>query len=100
MSAEKITRDEVYRIAKLARLAPTEAQVEALSHDLSRILTYVAKLGEVDTREVEATPSTVAAAQLRVDELRPSLTRDEALAAAPAAHDGGFSVPRVLEVDG
>lgn len=100
MSAEKITRDEVYRIAKLARLAPSAAQVDALASELSRILTYVAKLDEVDTSEVEATPSTVVAAQLRVDELRPSLSRDEALAAAPAAHDGGFSVPRVLEVDG
>jgi aspartyl-tRNA(Asn)/glutamyl-tRNA(Gln) amidotransferase subunit C len=99
MSSAKITQDEVYRIARLARLAPSAEQVEALASDLSRILEYVAKLGEVDTAEVAATPSIVAAAALRADELKPSLAREEALAAAPAAHDGGFSVPRVLEVD-
>lgn len=99
MSSEKITRDEVYRIAQLARLAPSAEQAEALTSDLSRILDYVAKLGEVDTTAVEATPSMVPAAVLRADELRPSLAREEALQAAPAAHDGGFSVPRVLELE-
>jgi aspartyl-tRNA(Asn)/glutamyl-tRNA(Gln) amidotransferase subunit C len=99
MSSSKITRQEVERIAKLARLAPSEAEVEALAGDLSRILDYVAKLGEVDASSVEATPTTVAASALRPDELRPSLPREEALAAAPRAHDGGFSVPRVLEVE-
>jgi aspartyl-tRNA(Asn)/glutamyl-tRNA(Gln) amidotransferase subunit C len=99
MSTSKITQDEVYRIARLARLAPSAAQVEALATDLSRILDYVAKLGEVNTEDVPATLSTVAAAVLRPDELKPSLSRDEVLATAPAAHDGGFSVPRVLEGD-
>ena len=99
MSSPKITRDEVHRIAELARLAPSAAQEEALAADLSRILDYVAKLNEVDTSGVIATPSTVHAAALRADELVPSLSRDDALAAAPAAHDGGFSVPRVLEVE-
>ena len=99
MSSGKITRDEVYRIAQLARLSPSPSQVDALASDLNRILDYVAKLEEVDTRDVPATPSTVAAAALRPDNLTPSLSRDEALAAAPAAHEGGFSVPRVLEVE-
>jgi aspartyl-tRNA(Asn)/glutamyl-tRNA(Gln) amidotransferase subunit C len=99
MSSANITQDEVYRIARLARLSPSGEQVAALASDLSRILDYVATLAEVDTSEVEATPSTVAAAALRPDELKPSLSREEALRAAPAAHDGGFSVPRVLEIE-
>jgi len=59
----------------------------------------VAQLAEVDTSHVDATPSMVQAAVLREDELRPSLDRDEALRAAPASREGGFSVPKVLEVE-
>jgi aspartyl-tRNA(Asn)/glutamyl-tRNA(Gln) amidotransferase subunit C len=99
MSSDKITRDVVLRIARLARLAPDEGQVEALQHDLSRVLEYVNKLSEVDTSSVEATPSIVRAVALRADELVPSLDREAALSQAPAARDGGFSVPKVLEVD-
>ncbi|HEX5661724.1 MAG TPA: Asp-tRNA(Asn)/Glu-tRNA(Gln) amidotransferase subunit GatC [Polyangiales bacterium] len=99
MSSPKIARDEVLRIARLARLAPDEAQMQALQHDLSRVLEYVNKLSEVDTSAVEATPSTVRAVTLRVDELVPSLEREAALSQAPAARDGGFSVPKVLETD-
>ncbi|HEY6881578.1 MAG TPA: Asp-tRNA(Asn)/Glu-tRNA(Gln) amidotransferase subunit GatC, partial [Polyangiales bacterium] len=92
MSSPKIDREEVLRIARLARLAPSPEQVEALQHDLSRVLEYVNKLSEVDTSAVAATPSIVRASALRADVLVPSLTREEALAAAPAARDGGFSV--------
>jgi aspartyl-tRNA(Asn)/glutamyl-tRNA(Gln) amidotransferase subunit C len=99
MSSPKIDRDVVLRIARLARLAPDEAQVQALQHDLSRVLEYVNKLSEVDTSRVEATPSIVRAVTLRADELVPSLDREAALSQAPAARDGGFSVPKVLEVD-
>jgi Asp-tRNA(Asn)/Glu-tRNA(Gln) amidotransferase C subunit len=48
---------------------------------------------------VVATPTTVSAAVLRPDALRPSLEREEALRAAPASREGGFSVPKVLEVE-
>ncbi|MET0283854.1 MAG: Asp-tRNA(Asn)/Glu-tRNA(Gln) amidotransferase subunit GatC [Polyangiales bacterium] len=99
MSSPQITRDEVLRIARLARLAPSATQVEALQHDLSRVLEYVNTLSEVDTSAVQATPSIVHATALRVDELVPSLDREEALSQAPASRDGGFSVPKVLEVD-
>lgn len=99
MSSPKITQAEVERIARLARLSPTPAQAEALAADLTRILDYVAKLEAVDTSAVDATPTTVRAAVLRDDQLVPSLARDEALAIAPAAREGGFSVPKVLEVE-
>lgn len=99
MSSRNITQDEVYRIARLARLAPSPAQAEELASDLTRILEHVAQLSEVDTSEVEATLSLVSAAVLREDELVPSLDRAEALSAAPASREGGFSVPKVLEVE-
>jgi aspartyl-tRNA(Asn)/glutamyl-tRNA(Gln) amidotransferase subunit C len=99
MSSPNITQDEVYRIARLAKLSPSPAQADALAGDLTRILEYVAQLSEVDTSDVEATPSMVAAAVLRADVLVPSLDRDEALRAAPASREGGFSVPKVLETD-
>ncbi|MET0344441.1 MAG: Asp-tRNA(Asn)/Glu-tRNA(Gln) amidotransferase subunit GatC, partial [Polyangiales bacterium] len=76
-------------------MSPAPAQVTALAADLSRILDYVAQLAEVDTGQVEATGSTVHAAQLRADALVPSLAREDALQAAPASRDGGFAVPRV-----
>lgn len=99
MSSRNITQDEVHRIARLARLAPSPAQAEELANDLTRILDHVAQLSEVDTSDVEATLSLVSAAVLREDELVPSLDRAEALSAAPAAREGGFSVPKVLEVE-
>ncbi|MDB4972944.1 MAG: gatC [Myxococcaceae bacterium] len=99
MSSPNITQDEVYRIARLARLAPTPAQAQELAVDLTRILEHVAQLSEVDTSSVEATPSMVRAAVLRADELRPCLDREEALSQAPASREGGFSVPKVLEVE-
>jgi aspartyl-tRNA(Asn)/glutamyl-tRNA(Gln) amidotransferase subunit C len=99
MSSPNITQDEVYRIARLARLAPNAEQAQALASELTRILHYVAKLEEVDTSSVEATPTTVRAAVLRPDEVRPSLERELALREAPASHDGGFAVPKVLEVE-
>jgi aspartyl-tRNA(Asn)/glutamyl-tRNA(Gln) amidotransferase subunit C len=99
MSSPNITQDEVYRIARLARLAPSPTQAQELAQDLTRILAHVAQLAEVDTSSVEATPSMVSAAVLRPDALVPSLDREEVLRAAPASREGGFSVPKVLEVE-
>lgn len=99
MSSSNITQDEVHRIARLARLAPSAGQERALAAELTRIVDYFAKLEEVDTRDVEPMPSPVTAAVLRADETTPSLDRELALREAPAAHDGGFAVPKVLEVE-
>jgi aspartyl-tRNA(Asn)/glutamyl-tRNA(Gln) amidotransferase subunit C len=100
MSASKISLDEVLRVARLARLAPSTEEATALAHDLDAILDYVATLDAVDTSQVEPTAHAVAlSSALRADVVTPSLSNDEALAAAPASHDGGFSVPKVLEVE-
>jgi aspartyl-tRNA(Asn)/glutamyl-tRNA(Gln) amidotransferase subunit C len=100
MSPPKITLDEVYRVARLARLSPNAQEAEALAHDLSAIVSYVATLDEVDTSHVEPTAHSVTqAAALREDAIVASLSRDEALSQAPRSANGGFSVPKVLEVE-
>jgi len=100
MAATKITLEEAARVAQLARLSPSAEQLRALCGDLSAIVSYVALLDEVDTAHVEPTAhAVVEAAPFRVDAVRPSLDREEALSQAPAARAGGFSVPKVLEVE-
>jgi aspartyl-tRNA(Asn)/glutamyl-tRNA(Gln) amidotransferase subunit C len=100
MSQLKITVAEVERVARLARLAPSPAQTESLARDLSAILDYVAQLSEVDTSDVPATAHVaLQIAPFREDRVIPGLTREDALAAAPGSHDGGFAVPKVLEVE-
>lgn len=100
MSQLKITVAEVEKVARLARLSPTPEQVETLARELSAILEYVAQLSSVDTSDVPATAhSVVQDSGFREDTLVPSLAREDALAAAPSAHDGGFAVPKVLEVE-
>jgi len=100
MSELKISVAEVEKVARLARLAPTQAQSEALARDLNAILDYVAQLSEVDTTDVPATAHVaLQVAPFREDRVVPGLTREDALRAAPSAHDGGFAVPKVLEVE-
>lgn len=100
MSQQKITVAEVERVARLARLSPSPAQAEALARDLSQILTYVAHLAEVDTSDVPATAQVAdEAPSFREDRVVAGLTREDALRAAPSAHEGGFAVPKVLEVE-
>lgn len=86
--------DEVRAIAHLARLALTDAEVEALRGELAAILDHVAALAEVDTTGVEpmthATPMTL---RLRDDVVEPPLPAEVALADAPAVRAGGFEIP-------
>jgi len=85
-----ITRDEVAHLARLARLAVTDAELDV-------ILGAVARVGEVAADDI---PPTSHAGPLenvfRPDELRPCLTQEQALAGAPAAEDGRFRVPQIL----
>jgi aspartyl-tRNA(Asn)/glutamyl-tRNA(Gln) amidotransferase subunit C len=100
MPEPKIALDEVLRVARLARLSPSAEEAAALAHDLDSILGYVALLDEVDTSQIEPTAHSVAVATLlRDDVVGASCDRAQALASAPASRDGGFSVPKVLEVE-
>lgn len=96
--AKRLTRAEVERVAALAHLDLTADETALLAKQLGQILEYAERLREVDTTAVAAAwrPPGGGAA-LREDVPRPSLARDDVLAGAPDAADGGFfRVPRVI----
>lgn len=93
-----IDRAAVDHVARLARLSLTEEERALFTEQLRQILDYFAHLGELDLGTVAPTSHIRAAATaMREDVVRPSLDRDEVLAAAPDAEDGFFKVPPVLE---
>jgi aspartyl-tRNA(Asn)/glutamyl-tRNA(Gln) amidotransferase subunit C len=92
----EITRDEVLHVAKLARLALSEEEVERFRGQLSAILEAVGKVSELDLEGVPATSHPLDLVNvLAEDEPRPCLSREEALANAPDPEDGFFGVPAV-----
>ena len=94
----KITRKEVEHVAKLARLALKEEEAEQLTQQLSDILTYVEKLNELDTKDVEPTSHVLPVKNvLREDEVCGSLDRAKALVNAPDRTEEFFRVPKVIE---
>jgi aspartyl-tRNA(Asn)/glutamyl-tRNA(Gln) amidotransferase subunit C len=95
MSVDIVT---VRHIAKLARIAVSDAEVEALAPELSNILGWIEQLQEVDVAGV-APMTAVIPNQLRLrdDLVTDGNRRDEILANAPAAEHGFFAVPKVIE---
>lgn len=92
-----ISREDVERVALLARLEFDAERIEAITPQLAGIVAYVDQLAEVDTEGVEPMAHAVELTNvLRPDEVRDGLGHDAALANAPR-HDGvGFRVPAVL----
>ncbi len=94
----KITRREVEHVARLARLELSEEEKEQMTAQLDSILGYMEKLNQVDTSGVEPTTTVIPMVSvMREDEIRPSLTQEEALANAPDREDVFFRVPRIIE---
>ncbi|PRX48277.1 aspartyl/glutamyl-tRNA(Asn/Gln) amidotransferase subunit C [Prauserella shujinwangii] len=92
-----ISRDEVAHLAKLARLAVTEEELDVFAGQLDQILDAVAAVGEVAKDDIPPTSHAVPLTNVfRADEVRPGLTQQQALAGAPAAEEGRFRVPRIL----
>jgi len=93
-----LSPQEVEHIAKLARLQLTDEQKERYRGQLEAILDHVAKLQELDTKDVPLTASvSVAQMPLREDESRPGLSRDDLLKNAPQQDDDQFKIPPVFE---
>ena len=89
-----IDRAQVLHVAKLARLALSEDEVERMSRELSAVLDHIEKIGELDLAGVEPTSHVIDVVNaLRPDEPRPSLSREQALASAPEGLEQGFGVP-------
>ncbi|HEY0360277.1 MAG TPA: Asp-tRNA(Asn)/Glu-tRNA(Gln) amidotransferase subunit GatC [Mycobacteriales bacterium] len=93
-----ITRAEVEHLARLARLALPADELEHYAGQLDVILSSVASISDVAAADVPPTSHPLPLTNVvRADEIRPSLDRDEVLAQAPAAEDGRFRVPRILD---
>lgn len=92
-----LTRDDVQRVALLARLELTEDELERMTQQLAEIVGYVDLLSQLDTDGVEPMAHPIDLANVFAeDAVRPSLDRDEALRNAPR-HDGTcYLVPAVL----
>ena len=89
-----IDRDQVLHVARLARLALTDDEVEKMSRELSGILEHVDRIAELDLEGVEPTEHVVDLENvLRPDKPRPSWPREKMLAQAPDPAEGAFRVP-------
>jgi aspartyl-tRNA(Asn)/glutamyl-tRNA(Gln) amidotransferase subunit C len=94
----KISRTEVAHVARLARLALTDAELDALTGDMDAMLAYVDQLNGLDTTGITPTAHAVPMANaFRPDTVRPSFTPEQALGNAPQPDPAGFRVPRVIE---
>jgi aspartyl-tRNA(Asn)/glutamyl-tRNA(Gln) amidotransferase subunit C len=93
-----ITRAEVEHLARLARIALPADELDHYAEQLDVILTSIASISEVAAADVPPTSHPLPLTNVfRADEVRPSLDRDDVLAQAPAAEDGRFRVPRILD---
>lgn len=94
---ERLTRADVEHVARLARLALSEEEVERFTGQLAAILEHAAQVAALDTSDVAPTAHPIPLANvLRPDEVRAGLPRDEVLAMAPEVEDGRFRVPRMM----
>jgi aspartyl-tRNA(Asn)/glutamyl-tRNA(Gln) amidotransferase subunit C len=92
-----ISRSEVEHLARLARLAVTEEELDLFAGQLEKIVQAVAKVGEVADQDIPPMSHAVPLTNVfRRDLVSPGLTPEQALAAAPAAEAGRFRVPRIL----
>ncbi|MGE5504688.1 MAG: Asp-tRNA(Asn)/Glu-tRNA(Gln) amidotransferase subunit GatC [Actinomycetota bacterium] len=93
-----LDKSAVRAIAELARIEVAEDELEPLAGELSKILTFVEQLSEVDTSGVEVMTSVAdITAPLRADKVTDGGYAEAVLANAPEAMDGFFTVPKVVE---
>jgi aspartyl-tRNA(Asn)/glutamyl-tRNA(Gln) amidotransferase subunit C len=93
-----VSPEQARHIAKLARIAMSDAELERLVPELNNILGWVEQLGEVDTDGVEPLATVVdQKLRLRDDVVNDGNIRDAILANAPEAQHGFFAVPKVIE---
>lgn len=97
MKKKIIDIDQVRYIAHLARLDLSPQEEEKFTHQLERILSYVEKLQELDTKDIPPTSHVLAVNNVfREDELSFSLSPQEALSNAPSRKDSYFKVPKIV----
>ena len=93
-----ITKEDVAKIARLARIKVDEDKMDALGGELTKIMHWVEQLSEVDTDNVAPMASVVDAKLVwRDDVVNDGNRRDDVLANAPISEYGFFAVPKVIE---
>lgn len=93
-----VSTEQVRHIAKLARIAMSDEEIERLAPELNNILGWVEQLSEVNTDGVEPLTAVIdQQLRLRDDVVTEGNIRDEILANAPEAQHGFFAVPKVIE---
>ena len=93
-----VDTQQVRHIARLARIAMSDSEIEALVPELNNILDWIEQLGEVDVSGVEPMTAVIPnQLRLRDDIVTDGGKRDDVLANAPVAEHGFFAVPKVIE---
>ena len=89
---------DIKYVAHLARIVLTPEEEQKLGEQLGNILGYIEKLNQLDVSQVEPTAHAVPLVNVtREDEVRPSLSNEDALRNAPAKANGLFLVPKIVE---
>ena len=98
MPSDRLTRADVEHVARLARLALTDEEIERFTEQLGTILDHAADVAALDLADVSPTAHPLPLVNvLRPDEVRPGVDRAEVLAQAPAVEDDRFRVPRIMD---
>jgi aspartyl-tRNA(Asn)/glutamyl-tRNA(Gln) amidotransferase subunit C len=94
---ERLSRDEVAHVARLARLTLSDAELDVFTEQLAAVLDHATDVEALDVDDVPPTSHPYPLRNvLRDDVVGPSVDRDEVLAAAPAVEDHRFRVPPIL----
>jgi aspartyl-tRNA(Asn)/glutamyl-tRNA(Gln) amidotransferase subunit C len=92
-----LTRQDIEKVALLARLRLTHEEAETMAGELGKVIAFVDQLAEANTEAVEPMAHAIELRNVfRKDQVAASLTREEALANAPHHDDRGYLVPAVL----
>jgi aspartyl-tRNA(Asn)/glutamyl-tRNA(Gln) amidotransferase subunit C len=92
-----VTKKDVEKIAELARLEFSDQELESFTPQMNEILTFMDKLNELETENVDPLSHPVERTNVfREDEMKPSITTDDALKNAPVKNDQHFIVPKVI----
>ncbi len=93
---ERISKDDVKYVAKLAELEFNQKDIEKITSQLDKILDYVAEVSSVNTEGVTPTSHVLEIKNvLREDVVKKSITQESALKNAPYEVDDGFKVPKI-----
>ncbi|MCQ2359192.1 MAG: Asp-tRNA(Asn)/Glu-tRNA(Gln) amidotransferase subunit GatC [Phascolarctobacterium sp.] len=94
----KVTAEDVRHIATLSRLTVPEAEMEKFTEQFNQIINYADILQQIDTTDIEPTAHVLPVANvLREDVVQEGVAHEDAMKNAPAVHNDGFKVPRVIE---